>query len=172
MFDGINLQVGAYTFFIFFIFFFKGIFINISIIIMIGLTFFLILNNRNKIYMGDSGVFLLAYVISYIIIKSYNYNYAFYADEIIAIMLLPGIDMFRLFLIRLMRGSNPFKADMNHIHHLLSRFFNVKKSFLIIYFAILSIVTLYYYINFILLLLIVVFIYILSLILISKTKFQ
>ena len=75
MFDGINLQVGSYVFFIFLIFVFKGVFINISLVIMIGLIFFLILNYKNKIYMGDSGVFLLAYIISYIVIKSYiSYN--------------------------------------------------------------------------------------------------
>jgi len=170
MFDGINLQVGSYVFFIFLIFVFKGVFINISLVIMIGLIFFLILNYKNKIYMGDSGVFLLAYIISYIVIKSYNYNLIFYADEIFAIMLLPGVDMFRLFLLRVIRGSNPFKADMNHLHHLLSKYFNSTKSFLIIYFLILLIVILYYYINFLLLLFGFIIIYISSLILISKKK--
>jgi UDP-GlcNAc:undecaprenyl-phosphate GlcNAc-1-phosphate transferase len=170
MFDGINLQVGSYVFFIFLIFVFKGVFINISLVIMIGLIFFLILNYKNKIYMGDSGVFLLAYIISYIVIKSYNYNLIFYVDEIFVIMLLPGVDMFRLFLLRVIRGSNPFKADRNHLHHLLSKYFNSTQSFLIIYFSILLIVILYYYINFLLLLFGFIIIYISSLILISKKK--
>lgn len=172
MFDGINLQVGAYTFFIFFIFFIKGVFINISLAIMISLFFFLILNYKNKIYMGDSGVYLLAFIISYIFIKSHNHNLTFYADEIFSIMLLPGIDMFRLFLLRIIKGTSPFKADANHLHHLINKNFNVTKSFLIIYFSILLITILYHFINFILLFFVVIFIYILTLILINKKKIK
>ena len=34
-------------------------------------------------------------------------------------MAFPGIDMLRLFFIRLKKGYSPFLADKNHIHHKL-----------------------------------------------------
>ena len=35
--------------------------------------------------------------------------------------MLPGIDMFRLFIERLINKQNPFKPDRNHFHHLLQK---------------------------------------------------
>mgnify|MGYP001283371450 FL=1 len=34
-------------------------------------------------------------------------------------MILPGVDMFRLFIIRIFSKKNPFYPDQNHIHHML-----------------------------------------------------
>jgi UDP-GlcNAc:undecaprenyl-phosphate GlcNAc-1-phosphate transferase len=34
-------------------------------------------------------------------------------------MLVPGLDLFRLFFERIYKGKNPFFPDRNHIHHLL-----------------------------------------------------
>jgi UDP-GlcNAc:undecaprenyl-phosphate GlcNAc-1-phosphate transferase len=146
MFDGINMQVASYSLLIFLIFIFKGIFINISVFIIISLFFFLILNSKNKAYMGDGGVYLLSYVISYIFIKSYNRN-LFIADEIFFIMLLPGLDMLRVFLLRLSNGKNPFKPDRNHLHHLLLNYFSDRNVFLIIFIYIFLVILLYYFIN-------------------------
>jgi len=168
MFDGINLQVGSYVFFIFLFFIFKGILINFSIVMLISLIFFLILNFRNKIYMGNNGVFLLSFVISYIFIKSYNNNLKFYADEIFIIMLLPGIDMFRLFLLRIINGVNPFAPDTNHIHHLLRKRFNFTQTFIITQFLIIFFVIFYYYIDF--RFLIFIFISLYSVLLFSITR--
>jgi hypothetical protein len=38
-------------------------------------------------------------------------------------MLVPGIDMFRLFMVRIFKNKNPFTADESHIHHVLFRIF-------------------------------------------------
>jgi hypothetical protein len=96
--------------------------------------------------MGDGGVYLLSYVISYIFIKSYNKN-LFIADEIFFIMLLPGFDMFRVFLLRLINGKNPFKPDRSHLHHLLLNFFSSRNVFLIIFAYVSLVILLYYFIN-------------------------
>jgi len=146
MFDGINMQVASYSLLIFLIFIFKCIFINISAVITVSLFFFLILNSKNKAYMGDGGVYLLSYVISYIFIKSYNKN-LFIADEIFFIMLLPGLDMLRVFLLRLINGKNPFKPDRNHLHHLLLNYFCDRNVFLIIFIYNFLVIFLYYFIN-------------------------
>ena len=82
---------------------------------------FLYLNFKNKIYLGDNGVFINSFIISYFIIKSYNYNIesALKSDEILLLFLIPALDLIRLFISRIMNLKNPFSGDRNHIHHLL-----------------------------------------------------
>ena len=51
-------------------------------------------------------------------------NDIIYTEEIFLIMMLPGIDMLRLFIIRITNKKNPFKPDKHHLHHLLSNKLN------------------------------------------------
>ena len=69
-------------------------------------------------FLGDSGTYTLAFIISYIIIKSHNIE-EIYPEEIFIILSLPGLDMLRLFILRIFKGKNPFHSDRNHIHHLI-----------------------------------------------------
>ena len=148
MLDGINLQAGFYCILIFLIFILKGVFVNLSLILIISLLFFLYLNFKNKAYLGESGTQLLAFIISYIFLKSNNYHEkVFFADEIFVIMALPGLDMFRLFLIRLISGKHPFKPDTKHIHHLLNAYFSKINTFLIILVGIFFSIVFYYLIG-------------------------
>ena len=48
-------------------------------------------------------------------------------------MMIPGIDMFRLFITRLLLKKNPFKGDKNHLHHILLKKFNQSKVFQILF---------------------------------------
>ena len=43
------------------------------------------------------------------------------SEEIFLVMLIPGLDMFRLFIKRLFEKRHPFSPDLNHIHHILLR---------------------------------------------------
>jgi UDP-GlcNAc:undecaprenyl-phosphate GlcNAc-1-phosphate transferase len=131
MYDGINLQSGLYSIFIFSIFLYKGIFTEISITLIIALFFFLYLNWRKKCFLGNNGALLLSFVISYLFIKS-NSAYTFYADEIFLIMMIPGIDLLRLAIFRLIKGKHPFSADRNHLHHLLLNNFGLNKTIIIL----------------------------------------
>jgi len=144
MFDGINLQTGTYCIIIFSIFLFKGTYISLSIILICTLIMFLFYNFLNKIFLGDSGANVLAFLISYILIKSYNLNKVFTADEIFIILSFPGLDMFRLFLLRIFKGKNPFNSDRNHIHHLIHRKLNIFQTFLIIQICILFNIIIFY----------------------------
>ena len=119
MFDGINLQCSIYCLVIFIVLVYKNISLNLISVFILSLIFFIYLNSKNKTFLGDSGAQILGFVISYFFIKSYNLENSFNCDEIFIIMMLPGIDMFRLFLERLSKGFNPFRADNRHIHHLL-----------------------------------------------------
>ena len=132
MLDGINCQVVTYVIFILIIFITKGVLVNLSLLFILFLSLFLVLNYQNKIYLGDSGTLVLGFVISYFFIKTYNIQHSFYADEIFLIMSIPGYELLRLFFSRIFLRKNPFSADQNHIHHLLLKRFTYGKTFLII----------------------------------------
>jgi UDP-GlcNAc:undecaprenyl-phosphate GlcNAc-1-phosphate transferase len=127
MFDGINLQSLTYSIFVLSVLFFKSnnIFIAAILIVVFFISY---LNFKNKIYLGDSGVYILSFLISYFVIKFHNNNYLIKPDEIFILMSIPGIDMLRLFIQRLLNKNNPFKADRNHLHHMLLKKFGYKKT--------------------------------------------
>tara|TARA_B110000503_G_scaffold143472_1_gene245142 strand:+ start:822 stop:1826 length:1005 start_codon:yes stop_codon:yes gene_type:complete len=131
MLDGINCQVATYVIFILIIFIAKGVLVNLSLLCILFLSVFLVLNYQNKIYLGDSGTLVLGFVISYFFIKTYNAQHSFYADEIFLIMSIPGYELVRLFFSRIFLGKHPFSADQNHMHHLLLKKFDYGKTFLI-----------------------------------------
>ena len=121
MFDGINLQCGFYSILAIFFLLLKSInFIYIYIIF--SLFFFLIKNFQNKAFLGNSGSYLLGFVIAYLFIIQ-SKVVTLYSEEIFLVMLIPGLDMFRLFIKRLREKRHPFSPDLNHIHHILLRSF-------------------------------------------------
>lgn len=144
MFDGINLQTATYCIIIFSIFLFKDIYISLSLIFISVLILFLYYNSSNRVFLGDSGTQVLAFVISYVLIKSHNFNQEFTPEEIFVILSFPGLDMFRLFLLRVFYGKNPFSPDRNHIHHLIEKKFRKFETFIIIQFCILINIVLFY----------------------------
>ena len=118
--DGINGQSCI------FILIFSYLFIksNMNEFYLFNLLFIFVLlfmNLRNKIFLGDGGIFLIASIASISLIYEYNYtdNIRF-ADEIFFLLLLPGFDLIRLTFTRIIKGKNAFMGDRNHIHHLLN----------------------------------------------------
>jgi len=169
MFDGINLQCSIYCLLVFIIFIYKGTFINLSLLIAISLIFFIYLNSKNKTFLGDSGTQVLGFIISYIFIKSYNFESTFQCDEIFVIMLIPGLDMFRLFISRIAKGFHPFKADNRHIHHLLLKKIGYSKTVILIQSIVVSQIIIYNLIdNKLILILILILIYSFLILKISK----
>lgn len=133
MFDGINLQSSLYslTIFLFIIFFYIDLFL--AKIIFISLLGYSYLNYKNKTFLGDSGSLLISFIIGYIFIKLYNYQRINFADEIVIYMLVPGIDLIRLFFKRILIKKNPLTPDRFHLHHLLLLKYSYFKSLLILY---------------------------------------
>ena len=118
MFDGIDGQSGIYFLTIFtFLSLITG-FNTENLIIIVSIFLFLILNLKKKLFLGDSGVFFLSTLFSLLVIENYQIN-KISAEQIFLLMMLPGIDMLRLFLERILKKKNPFKGDRNHLHHLL-----------------------------------------------------
>ena len=131
MIDGINLQSGFYSF-TFFIFFILNDFnILFCIIFLLPHITFLLKNLRNDSFLGDGGCYLLSFLISIFIINFYN-NELIKADQIFLLMMIPGIDMLRLFIMRIVKKKNPFSGDRNHFHHKLMINFTPIKAFYII----------------------------------------
>ena len=78
------------------------------------------MNFKKNVFLGDSGNYLISISIAIIIIKiNYYYPQSFYAEEIFLLLMIPGIDMLRLFIVRIKKGLNPFYGDHNHLHHKL-----------------------------------------------------
>ena len=132
MFDGMNLKCFSYIFTIFAYFLINQIFFKFLIILFIPLIIFGYLNYKNRSFIGDSGCYLMSIIIGSLFITSYNLNEIHSADTIFLLMILPGIDMLRLFTVRIINKKNPFKPDRNHIHHKLLNWQGYKKAITII----------------------------------------
>jgi len=127
--DGINGQS---------LIFFLNIFLYLLIIsenykfygfLIFIIVFLLFLNLQNKLFLGDNGIYVLAIILSTSIIYEHNVfgNFDF-VDEIFFLLILPGYDLLRLSITRIIKGKNAFYGDRNHIHHLLIDKFTLIKS--------------------------------------------
>lgn len=132
MFDGINLQSSSYSLILLLYFVSLEIKSLLIFILIIYIIFFIYLNYSNKSFLGDSGTLLISFIISVFFIKLFNKEVIIYSDEIFILLMMPGIDMIRLFFERIKKRRNPFSYDRNHIHHLLLEKFNYLKTIFII----------------------------------------
>jgi UDP-GlcNAc:undecaprenyl-phosphate GlcNAc-1-phosphate transferase len=126
LYDGVNGQLATYAIFVFAIFLYKNIFFDLSFFILFFLLFFLYNNLRGRIFLGDNGSFLIGFVIAFIVISNNSTANYLTSEKIFLLMFLPGMDMFRLFVERLIKRQNPFTADSSHIHHLFIKKFSQK----------------------------------------------
>jgi len=139
--------------------------------IIFCLIFVLILNLKNKIFMGDNGIYLLSSVLILSLIYEYNeFKTIKFADEIFFLLILPGYDLLRLTVTRVFMGRNPFYGDRNHIHHLIKNRFSLLKTNMILIFLILLPILLFNYagMHFLIVLAIFTFIYIFLITKLSK----
>ncbi len=136
MYDGMDGQAAIYSIFIFFILLLKGVEYYFNLGLLCFAILFLIMNLQKKTFLGDNGNFLLSIIISLLIIRGYQDN-LIYVDEIFLIMILPGVDMLRLFVLRSVQKKSPFTADRQHFHHYLLNRYDQKKS--LVFLTILSI---------------------------------
>ena len=133
MYDGSNLQASSISIIIFtYILFLQKSIDLFSISLIISLIFFSILNFKNKLFLGDNGSLILSFIICYVFIKFYNKELILYADQVCLFMLLPVIDLLRLFIVRARNGKSPFKPDKKHLHHILLEKFEQKIVMLIL----------------------------------------
>lgn len=81
-----------------------------------------------SIFMGDAGSLVIGYVVAILSIQFLEFNQivigTMYSFEnplamLISILFIPLFDTLRVFFVRLSNGYSPFRADKNHLHHLL-----------------------------------------------------
>ena len=98
-----------------------------SFLFLIMLIFYHIYNG--KYFMGDAGVTICAILIGLSSIYIYNIqnnnSETIYVEELFLLFFIPGLDMFRLFIFRILNKKNPFSADNQHLHHLLIKKFKI-----------------------------------------------
>ena len=126
MLDGINLSAGIYTLLLL-VFLYLHQNSIIFIVLMSSIIFFLIKNYQNKLFLGNNGSYLLGFILSFFFINL-NSTKVISVEEIILPMIIPGLDMLRLYVQRVYNKKNPFKADLNHLHHLLLKKFSYNKA--------------------------------------------
>jgi len=132
--DGINGQSCLIFLISFSYLFIKSDMHYFYIISIILILFILFLNISNKIFLGDGGIYLLSIILSLSLIYEHNIQKnIIFADEIFFLLLLPGLDLLRLTLKRLLSFKNPFFGDRDHIHHLLINRYSLKVTNLILF---------------------------------------
>jgi UDP-GlcNAc:undecaprenyl-phosphate GlcNAc-1-phosphate transferase len=90
---------------------------------------------KGKYFLGDSGTLFLGCMIALSTIYIYNKQLIegelIDVEKIFIFFMIPGIDMFRLFLSRLKKKKDPFSRDLNHLHHIMLNKYSLKKTLII-----------------------------------------
>jgi UDP-GlcNAc:undecaprenyl-phosphate GlcNAc-1-phosphate transferase len=147
MFDGINLQSSSYFLIIWiYIIAYLG-FDLITAFTIIFLVIFSVFNYKNRLFLGDCGVYLLTFVSFIYLLKIYNTRETVTADEIASLLLLPCVDCFRVVLLRLLNKQSPFVGDREHFHYKLLQKFSYKATITLIFFGSIMPIILYKILN-------------------------
>jgi UDP-GlcNAc:undecaprenyl-phosphate/decaprenyl-phosphate GlcNAc-1-phosphate transferase len=101
----------------------------LALVLAGALSGFLVFNyHPARVFMGDSGSLIVGAVISVLAMRVVDHPTAKLPYDLrvvptplfaMAVIAYPLVDTFRVFVIRTARGTSPFKADRNHIHHRL-----------------------------------------------------
>ena len=83
------------------------------------------IEKKSKVFMGDCGSLSLGLILAFLAVRLAR----FYPNDSIRIhncllvaastVMLPCLDALRVMAVRIVHGKNPFKADKQHLHHLL-----------------------------------------------------
>ena len=97
---------------------------------------------RTKIFMGDTGSLTLGLFLSYLVVNLgvfvghrglTEHRNTIYFTLAFASLMIPLLDVIRLFFFRIRNHRSPFLPDMNHVHHKLLRCgFSARKTLWII----------------------------------------
>jgi UDP-GlcNAc:undecaprenyl-phosphate GlcNAc-1-phosphate transferase len=88
---------------------------------------FNVFSKENKIFLGDTGALIIGLSMAVVTVRFLQYEGTTPGNHIvpatpavaIGIMIVPLSDTLRVFLIRILKGYSPFKADRSHVHHRL-----------------------------------------------------
>ena len=122
--DGLNGLIILYFLVIIFILY-RLNFINLFVtdtnllLIIVTLISLLILNFNNKLFMEDSGSYLLGFISGYFLIITYLKNPLFLHILLFYYCGIQHLKIYFQLLEKLKTRKSPIKPDTNHLHHLL-----------------------------------------------------
>ncbi len=131
--DGLSSGVGIVTSITFGIWFWISghiPYVVFSFSLAASLTAFFYYNvfsKTHKIFLGDTGSMIIGMAMSVIVVRFLQFEVNASGVAIapattavaIGILIVPLFDTIRVFLLRLAKGTSPFKADRQHVHHRL-----------------------------------------------------
>ena len=131
--DGLNtLNIGYYLIILLIIFILNNndtLFIydlNIEYLLIVFI-FIYIFNFFNKIYLGDSGSYLLGFLFSIFLIKIYSWNQNISPFFIILMLWYPSFETLFSIIRKNIMNKSPMNPDANHLHQQI--FITLKKKF-------------------------------------------
>jgi len=133
--DGLNgLMIGYFISIISIIFYLNSYMIldiekNLIISLLIILVFLLILNLNNKLFMGDSGSYVLSLLSGYFLIKIYEMNPQISPFFIVLLLWYPCFENLFSIIRKFSLKRSPVNADNNHLHQLIFFYFKKKLVF-------------------------------------------
>ena len=133
-FDGLNtLCIGYYLIISLMVFYLNlngNIVIN-DIVIINFITVLLIcfiLNSFNKIFLGDSGSYLLGFIFAIFLIELYNLNRHISPFSVILMLWYPSFELLFSMIRKKTLSMSPLEPDSNHLHQLLFHFLKKKNT--------------------------------------------
>ena len=139
MFDGINSQLITFYIILNTFLFLNSNFSMIYLYLYPVIISLFILNFNGRIFLGDGGSYGLGALYSFFLIYEYTaYQNIIFADVILILALIPGLELVRLSIYRLFKGRNIFSGDLEHIHHLLFKKFGQFRTNIIVFFMIIT----------------------------------
>ena len=130
--DGLNgLQLGYYLIVLSVLFkdnFFGqiGISLNGSIFLIILIIYILVLNFKNKLFLGDSGSYILSLLIGFILINIYNSDKSISPFYIALLLWYPCFENLFSILRKFNFNRSPLKPDNKHLHQLIFLYLKMK----------------------------------------------
>jgi UDP-N-acetylmuramyl pentapeptide phosphotransferase/UDP-N-acetylglucosamine-1-phosphate transferase len=133
--DGLNGLVLGYYLSIVLILLNLGLLENLAlnyhliIYLIVFLTFLLLLNIFNQLYLGDSGSYLLSFIAGVILIKIYNENQNISPFFIVLLLWYPAFENLFSILRKFKLKLSPVLPDRQHLHQLIFIFIKKKTSY-------------------------------------------
>ncbi len=133
--DGVNTLTAGYFILIllslFFIFFNNTIILlnyNLLMILIISLSVVFIFNIFGKIYLGDNGAYLVAFIISIILVDASKNNILISPYYVVNLLWYPAFENLFSIIRKAIQKKSPMDPDNEHFHHLLFSYFKSKNN--------------------------------------------
>lgn len=99
---------------------------------LIAFLYFNVWSKKHKIFLGDTGSMLIGFLLAVFVIRFLELNADYNqpvrlnsaASMALALLFIPIFDSLRVMIVRVRNGKSIFKADNNHIHHMVLQLSN------------------------------------------------